>query len=169
MFVGSDGDTSSHVTDNQVEVLILLADLSGIATSDSTLVQGMPDTDTVHQWRAADTGIVIELIHHTRVGDKRATARYLVGNLIGNQTAQVTGVVVHRNAAMGVLHHFLVDLIDTALQGFHQSASSDDGLEVEGHLRMAEFVDDHLLAVVQLFDDVIEVGQLLRGVVDTTQ
>ena len=70
MIMGSHRDTTTQMTDNQIQVLVTLTYLVGKATGYGTLVQGMPDTDTVHQRRATDTCIVVEFIHHARVGYK---------------------------------------------------------------------------------------------------
>ena len=50
--MNGNGDTTTHVTDNQVQVFVTLAYLSGIAASDGPLVKGVPDADAIHQRRA---------------------------------------------------------------------------------------------------------------------
>ncbi len=43
-------DASTHVADYQVQILIPAADLRRVALRNGSLIQGMPDTDAVHQW-----------------------------------------------------------------------------------------------------------------------
>ena len=62
-----------------------LSYLGRIPAGYGALVQGMPNTDAVHEWRTGDTGIVVELINHTRIGYKRAAMRYGSCYLVGYQ------------------------------------------------------------------------------------
>ena len=167
--MGCNGDTTSHVTDNQVQILILLSDTCCITARNGSLIQGMPDTDAFHQRRTRDTGIVVEFIHYTRISNEGSTIIYLLSNLISNQTTQVTSMIMHRDTTQRITHHQGVDLIDTTLQGFHQSASSDDSIEVDGDISPLKFIDHQLATKVLLFQHILKGCQFFCRVIDRTQ
>ena len=69
-------------------------------------------------------------------------------------------MVVHGDTAIGVIEHLLIDLIDTTGDGFHQSSTSDNSIELQGKIDTLKFVEHELLAIVELFDDVVEMCQV---------
>ena len=136
MLMGGHRDTTTQMTDNQIQVLIALAYLVSKTSGNGALVQGVPDTDTIHQGRTADTRIIVEFIHHTWVGNKRATTRNGLCNIIGYQTSKVTRVVMHRNTIIGIIEHLLVNLIYTTGDGLHQTAATNNSFELHCHIHM---------------------------------
>ena len=68
-------------------------------------------------------------------------------------------MVVHGDAAMGVVEHGLIDFVGTTGNRFHESAAADDGIELQGDVLSLEFVDDQLLAEGKLVDDVLELAE----------
>ena len=109
------------------------------------------------------------LVHHARVGNKGAASWDTGSNLVGNEAAEVAGVVVEGNAAQRVLNHQVVDLIDTAFEGFYQSASANDGIEGQGNVGLSEFIEHQLTAHVLLFDDIVEGCQFLWRVYNVAE
>ena len=159
--VGRHADAAAHVADDEVQVFILLAYLLGKATGDGTLVQGMPDADASHERRTADTGIVVQLVDNARISNKRAATGNGAGNIVGNETTQIAGVIVHGDARMSVVEHLLIDFIDATGNGLHQTATSDDGIELQRHAYALQLVKHKLAAVGKLLDDVVELRQIL--------
>ena len=161
LLVGCHRDTTTHVTDNQIQVFILLTNLRGITTSDGALVQGMPDADAVHQGRTRDTGIVIEFIDDTWIGDKRATMGYRRRYLVSNETAQIAGMVMESNTAMGILNHQVVDLVNTTFEGFHQSTTPYNCIELHRDASLLKFVEHQLATEILLLNHIVELCQFL--------
>ena len=87
---------------------------------------------------------------------------------MGNQTTKVTGVIMQGDAAVRILYHQVVNLIDTTLKWLYQSTTSDDSIEINGNICLTEFIDNQLLTIVLLFYDIVEVCQFLRGMYDIT-
>jgi hypothetical protein len=128
----------------------------------------MPDTDAVHQWGTGDTGIVVEFIDNAWVGNKRTAMRDRCRNLMGNETTEVTGMVMESDAAMGILNHQVVDLIGTAFEGLHQSTTTDDSIKLHWDISLTQFVEYQLTTEILLLYHVIEMGELLRAVDNIT-
>ena len=162
-------DATTEMADDEVQVFVVLANLLGEAAGDGSLVQGVPDADAVHQWRPADAGVVVQLVDDAGVGDERAAARYRLGYLVGYQTAQVAGMIVHGDARMGVVEHLLVDFVHTTGNGLHQSATTYHGVELQGHAHALQLVEHQLLAVVELLNHIVEARQLLVRMADASQ
>ena len=66
----------------------------------------------------------------------------------------------------GVLDDFLVELVDAALYGLHQSAATHDDVEVHRDALAQEFLGDLLFAVVVFVHDEGIATELLVGVVE---
>jgi hypothetical protein len=75
-------------------------------------------------------------------------------------------MVVEGDAAMGVLNHQVVDLIDTTFEGLYQSTPSDDSIKGHRDISLMQFVEHQLPAEVLLFDDIVETSQFLWGMHD---
>ena len=63
--------------------------------------------------------------------------------------------------AMGILYHQIVNLVNTTFQGFHQSASTDNGIKLYRNIRLAQLVENQLLTKVLLLNHIVEVCQLI--------
>ena len=155
------------MADDEVQVFVSFAYLVGIAARDGTLVERMPYTDAVHERRPADACQRREFVYHARVGYERAASRYASGYLVGDEASQVAGVFV--DGVAGVVEHALVDLVHAALYRLNQSATPDDGLEVERDVHAPELVDDELLAKIKLVGHLFVLAQLLCRVAYRSQ
>ena len=51
MVMGSHGDASSKMADDEIEVFVAFTYLLSETSRNSSLVECVPDTDTVHEWR----------------------------------------------------------------------------------------------------------------------
>ena len=76
---------------------------------------------------------------------------------------------MHGNTTQGITYHQCIDLIDTSLQRFHQSASSDDGIEVDGNIRPLKFIKHQLATEILLFQHILKGCQLFCRVIDRTK
>ena len=91
--VSRNGHAAAHVDYDQVEVTVLLSGLPGIHLSDGLMVQGMEDGYPGKHRMTADTGHVTELVHHHRVRDIRLAALDSGSQLVGDDAAEVAGVL----------------------------------------------------------------------------
>ncbi len=157
------------MADDEVEVFVVLSDTHGVATGDGALVEGVPDADAVHQRTAADARQWGQLVDHTGVGDEGAAVGNGDGNLVGNQTAEVAGVVVHDTAAQRVVDHAVVDFIYAAGNGLDQSASADDGIEGERDVCALQLLQNQVAPEVLLLGDVVEGREVFGGVGDAVE
>ena len=85
------------------------------------------------------------------------------------QTAQVAGMIVHGNTAIGVVEHQLVDFVHTAGNGLHQTAAPDDCIEVHGHVCPLQLVEHQLFAESPLLYHIVELCQILICVHNVAQ
>ena len=122
----------------------------------------LPDAHPRHQRRAGNACLRLHFVNDSRVGDEAPAARYVPCNLIGNHAAEVADVLV--DGLLLVDDHLFRDGEDTAGDRLSQSAPSDDGIEVEWDVAFLQFLDDDLLAEVELVGYALEYAQLFLGV-----
>jgi hypothetical protein len=77
-------------------------------------------------------------------------------------------MVMEGDTTMGILNHEVVDLIDTSFEGFYQSTTSDNGIELHGNAGLTEFIEYQLTTKVLLFYHIIETCKFLWGMYDVT-
>ena len=149
--VHGERDAAAQMAHNQVLLFVFHAVLVAVALGNFALVQGVPDGLVGHFWNARDARHGVQLVHHAGVNGECPARLFamslahlfqLAGETQGNERAQVAGVV---NAWMaGVLYHLVVQFIDTALDGFYQSAAPHDDVVavVERESLQLEFLHD---------------------------
>ena len=84
-------------------------------------------------------GQLVHLVHHDGVGREAVATRYARGYFIGDDAAQVAGML-----ARGVAHvvaEVAVHLVDAALDGLAQSAAANDGVEAQGDAAAPQLLD----------------------------
>ena len=147
---------------HEVHILVTLADLVAVEPGRGLLVQRVEDRAARTFGQAAITGRLGHFVHHDRVGDVGLDTD-LARDLFGDQAAQVRGVL-HRGVRKVVLHR-LVHLVHARFDGLDEPAAADDGRKLP-HVEslLGERLEDHVLAPLQLVDDVGEGGDLLRRV-----
>ena len=123
--VGGDGDAAADVADDEIAVLIALAQrLAGMADGGLLQVQRVQMGGAVDALDAGHAGQILELVGVGRVHDhglRPEAAGKLVGQL-GPQRRRVHHAVC---AGAGVLEHHVVDLVDAALD-VHKAAAAPD-------------------------------------------
>ena len=148
---------------DEVQVLVALAVLLGIAAGDGALVQGVPDALALEHGQTADAGIIVQFVGHDGIGDV-AGATQALGNLIGDDTTQVACVLVF--AGIGGLNHVLINGINTTGQGLGQAAAGDNGIKFYRDSSILQLVQNHFTAEVKLVSNLGKWGQLLGCMAD---
>ena len=159
LLVGGYRDTSTQVADDEVHLLIFLANLTGKAACNSLLVKWMPNAHALDLGDTADASIVIQLVNNNGVGDETAATGNLLSNLVGNEAAQVAGVLASSIAS--VLKHFLVNLIYATRNGFAKTSTANDGLKVEVYIGDLDLVHYKVVTEIKLVKNRLIWSQLL--------
>ena len=84
------------------------------------------------------------------------------------QATQVTSMIMEGYAAMGVLNHKVVNLVDTTLKRFYKATTPNDGIELYRDVGLAKFIEHQLATEVLLLYHIVETSQLFRGMRDVT-
>ena len=77
-------------------------------------------------------------------------------------------MVMHDTAVACVVNHALVDFIDTTAEGLDQSATSDDGIEMEGNAVLLQFVEYEFSTEFLLLGNIAVCCKFLRRMGDVT-
>ena len=126
--MGAYGHTAAHVADDEVQVLILLAHLLGVALGHGLLVQGVELADPLDQGMAGIAGNGLQLVHHGGVGNEGGDAQ-LVADLPGDEAAQIAGVLT-LDACYAVGQQGIGGGVGAATNGLYQAAPGADGGEL---------------------------------------
>ena len=160
--VCADGNAAAHVDDNEVEILVTLAVLLGIAAGHGLLVQRMEDRAAGQLRHAGNAGFVGQLIHNNGVDDVAGDAQ-AVADLAGQDAAQV-GSVLALDTGLQVSQQSVADGVGAAGDGLEQAAAADDDVQaLGGAVLLFQKVQDDGLAEILLVDDTGVLGDLLRG------
>ena len=81
--VGSYGDSAAEVGDDEVEVSVGAAGLTGIELGDGLVVQCVENRNLREERMTADAGYVRELVHYDGIGDEGPAALYRSCNPLG--------------------------------------------------------------------------------------
>ena len=106
---------------------------------------------------------VVQFVNNPRVNGESLTPRNILGNTQRYQRPQVTGMVQTR--VLGVFYYFVVQLIDTALNRFQQSAATYYNIEFHVEPLSPYLLHEFVFTVVELVHDVRVPTQFLVGVV----
>ena len=165
--VGSHGDASTKVTDDEVQVFIVQAVLAGITAGNGALVKGVPDGTPRQQGRPREAGDVIEFVHHDRISRQGAASGQLCGQLGGDEATEVTGVLAGR--LLSIAAHGLVDFIDAPRDGLRERPAPDNGVETERDADTAQLSQDEVLTESVLVGQMDEGGKFLHAVVNRVE
>ena len=165
MLMGAHADTAAQMAHDQVHVLISLAQLLGRPAPHSLVVQRVELTQAAELGKAGVMGHLRHLVHAHRVNEERRNAHH-VAQLLGQVRAQV-GRMFAVGRGLHVGHDLVVDGVRTAGDGPVQPAPPAHGGKVAQLIaRLADGLQNGLLAVARLVDDPGELIQLLCGMVD---
>ena len=103
------------MADYKVHVLIFLANLTSEATSNSLLVEWMPNAATLNLRNTADACVVIQFVNHNWVSNEATATGNLLGNLVRDKATKVASVFA--GCVASVFKHFLIYLIHTTRYG----------------------------------------------------
>ena len=169
MLVDTHADTAAHVGDDEVEVFVAFAELTGIELGGHFLVEAVPDDAfargvEVELGVAGDFGVLGTLVDDAGVGDVGAVKADFLGDGVADEGAEVAGVLA-LDTGMALLFHEVVDAVAAALAGAGEAAAThDDGNLVGAHAMAFHHVEDGGLAVVELVGDFLEFLDFLDGV-----
>ena len=155
------------MADDEVQVFILFTYLIGKTSGDGALIQSVPDADAVHERRSADASIIVQFVNHTRIGNETTATGNVFRYFIRDDATQIAGVFV--NGRPRIIEHLLVDFIYTARNRLCQSTASYDGSKIERHIHALEFVDDNLLAKLELVGYFFKFAQFFRRVLNASE
>ena len=163
LLVCCDGDSASEVADNEIEFVVGGSHLFRVASRDGPLVQRVPNAQSRHERRPADSCFRKQFINDRGISDISLTAIGLhLCKLFGNQTAQVAGVFAQR--VERVVAHLSIHAIDAAGDGLCQSAASYDGIEDKRNVVFLQPFQNEVSAELVLLGDVF-VGRQFFGLV----
>ena len=163
--MGGDGDAAVHMADDQVQILVALAQLFRVNGGNALLVQHMGLGTAVKPRNAGEAGIIPQLVHVGGVHGVHGLV-ILAAQLVGQHDAQLCRVVAAALVGGGVLYQPLVDLHDSGSLRIGAAAPADEYIHVGGgHAVGLQKVQQYLLAHGHL---VVGGGvfQQLRGVVE---
>ena len=167
MLMDTHAHATTHVGDDEVEVLVVLAQLAGIEFSRHLLVEAVPD-DTftvrveVENGVTRNLGILGTLVHDAGVGDVSTRQTDFGGDGIADQCAQVAGMLA-LDTVVALLFHQVVDAIDAAFARAGQTAAAHDyGNLVGTHAVAFQHIEDGTLAVVELVSHLVELLYFLN-------
>ena len=136
--------------------------LAGKAPGHGALVERVPDGDARHVGRAADAGLVFELVHHAGVGRQGLASRHELGYVAGQERTEVAGVLTQ--GVVSVVPQGFVDFVGAAANGLHQSATTYDGVEFKGNVVSAQLVEHEVATKVELIHHTAELCEFLNAV-----
>ena len=163
--MGGDGDAAVHMADDQVQILVALAQLFRVNGGNALLVQHMGLGTAVKPRNAGQTGIIPQLVYVGGVHGVHWLA-VLAAQLVGQHDAQLCRVVAAALVGGGVLYQPLVDLHDSGSLRIGAAAPADEYIHVGGgHAVGLQKGKQYLLAHGHL---VVGGGvfQQLRGIVE---
>ena len=163
--MGGDGDAAVHMADDQVQILVALAQLFRVNGGNALLVQHMGLGTAVKPRNAGEASAVPQLVHVGGVHGVHGLV-ILAAQLVGQHDAQLCRVVAAALVGGGVLYQPLVDLHDSGSLRIGAAAPADEYIHVGGgHAVGLQKGKQHLLAHGHL---VVGGGvfQQLRGVVE---
>ena len=152
------------MADNQVEILIPLPLLTGIALGYGPLVERMPNADIGQHRQTAHPSFITEFIHHARVGHKATASLDFRRYLVGYDATQIAGM--HMLGVEFVIDHLLAYFVDATLHGPGQSAPADDGVKIQWLSVLLQFVHHKLTSEVQLSGNRAQGMKLLGSMLD---
>ena len=162
--VGRHGHAAAQVADDQVRLLIGLAQGRRRPASDGLLVQGVELAQAAEGGKARVVGHLRQLIHAHRVHEKGGNAHH-VADAPGQIRPQVGGMLAI-GGGLHVVHDPVVDGVGAGGDGPVQAAPAAHRVEVrQAEAALRHGVQNGLLAVIRLVDDPVEAVQLLGGVV----
>ena len=119
----------------------------------------MPNADSPHQRRTADTCVIVQLVDHSRVCDEAPAAGNVLCYLVGNDATEVAGVLVY--GLSGIVEHLVVNLIDASRQWFGESATANYGLKIKVDVHPFQFGNNEFFTECELVGNVLELAQFL--------
>ena len=161
--VHGEGDAAAHVTDDQILLLVFQTVLSAVALGDLPLVQGVPNRLVGHLGQTSDASHVVELVHNAWVNGEGATSLNLSGYAQRDERPQVAGMV--QTGVLGILDHLVVQFVDAAFDGFHQSAATHHHVEIHSVSLTLQFLQNLFLPIVELVHDKRIAAQFFERVV----
>ena len=123
----ADGDAAAHVGNDEVERVIGLSDVLGVALGDGLLVERVEDGAAREVRMAGQVRDVGHFVDHGRVNDERGLSD-LLADLRGKDAAEVADVRAEAALAQ-VAQHLVVDGVGSAGDRMHQTAAADHGVE----------------------------------------
>ena len=127
-------------------------------TGDGPLIERMPYRILGQEGRATDAGFVTQFVDDPRIGNEAAASWDALCDVIGNETAQVAGMLMHY--LTNIIKHLLVDFIHAARQRLGQTAPTDDSIKVERNVTGLQLFDNNILAIRKLIGRFTEGGEL---------
>ena len=166
MLVRADGDTAAEVADDEVHVLILLAELGGRLAADGLVVERVELAQAAELGKAGVVRDLRHLIDAHGVDEEGGDADH-VADLSGEVGTEVGGVLTV-GSGLHIVHDLVIDGIGAGGDGAVQAAAAADRVEIaQLEARLGDGIQNSLFAVVRLVDDLVELIQLLRGVIQT--
>ena len=165
MLVRSHADAAAQMADDQIHVLVLLAQLLGGLAPHGLVVQRVELAQAAELGKAGVMGDFGHLVHADGIHEEGGDAHH-VAQLARQIRAQIGGMLaVGRGLHVG--HDPVVDGVGAGGDGAVQTAPAAHGGEV-GQLiaRLGDGLENGLLTVIGLIDDAGELIQLLGGVID---
>ena len=161
--VGGDGNAAIHMADDEIQVLIPLAQLLCVDGRNALLIEHMGLGPAVQPRNTRGPGIVAELVH---IGGVYGVHFAAVGpaQVIGQHHAQLCRMVAAATVRRGVLHQFFIDGHNPRLLGIGAAAPAYEDIDLLGvNAVLLQKVQQYLAAHRQL---VIGGGvfQQLRGI-----
>lgn len=129
--MGGDGDAAVHMADDQVQILVALAQLFRVNGGNALLVQHMGLGTAVKPRNAGQTGIIPQLVYVGGVHGVHWLAVF-AAQLVGQHDAQLCRVVAAALVGGGVLYQPLVDLHDSGSLRIGAAAPADEYIHVVG-------------------------------------
>ena len=128
LHMGTHRHAAAHMADDEIQLLVLLAHLLGIALGHGLLVQGVELADSLDQGMAGIAGNGLHLVHHGGIGNEGGDAQ-LVADLPGDETAQVAGMLT-LDACYAIGQQGIGGGVGAATNGLYKAAPGADGREL---------------------------------------
>ena len=146
----------------KVHVLVSALVVVGEAAGHGALVKGMPDAYSWQQGRAGDAGVVVELVDAAGVGHKSRAAACLCGNVVGQDTPEVAGMLVRGRE--GFLNHLWRHGIYAGLNRAGQAAAAYHRVELHEQPGFFQFIENQLFSHGKLVDNLCVFAHFLGRV-----
>ncbi|CDB86847.1 unknown [Firmicutes bacterium CAG:170] len=160
-----DGNAAAEVQDDQIHVLVGFAKGLCRFARDGFLVERVEEALALDALEAGDAGKLRQLVNTDRIDEEGGNAQR-IRQLSGNVRAKIGGVLAVEGM-QDVFDHAVGHQIGAGRNMAEQSAAAADGVQRrERNAALVQRLENERLAIGHLIGDVLEMGEILRRVLD---